>query len=458
MLETKSKLSAVTQNVIIGCIAGLIIGYNLKYIFNTIGASDLLWIMFFILGPLIGYLSGRERVRFEKLKREKELLQKDFEGLQKKLQKSSQKYKLLIEKADDAIFLTSYNGNFLLFNSAVSSLTGYSTGQLRKMSISDLGISKEFSIIPAEYKFNNNSYIYDTVWKKKDGSTIQLNINAKKIPYKNYIVVLHVGRVIKKETETSDKSFTEHIKLIHRQNLDDMLSLFSSFYNQIIQPMNTTTKFIDYLNKNYPDEKDKCDSLFKTWDKSKNIMETMLNKRVRDSNTIPTNWNLNEIIYQELNFLKSTMDTDSFVVEASMDKSLPPVYGIGKNFSLLLGCIFKATVKSLKETTDKFFVSTRSINNINILEIKLSDNNNFEQQLTEIIYPSVKGGDSKRNSNTEIALQVINMYLETLNVEYNIGQENDITVIRIKFPLTEKTEKKDSEEFTKLYDDDDFLL
>jgi len=458
MLETKSKLSAVTQNVIIGCVAGLIIGYNLKYIFNTIGASDLLWIMFFILGPLIGYLSGRERVRFEKLKREKEVLQKDFEGLQKKLQKSSQKYKLLIEKADDAIFLTSYNGKFLIFNSAISFLTGYTSVQLRKMSISDLGISKKFSIIPNDYKFDNDSFRYDTVWKKKDGNTIKLNISAKKIPYKNYTVVLHIGRVMRKETETADKAFTEHLKLIHKQNLDNMLSLFNSFYNHIIQPVNTTVKFIDYLNKNYPDEQDKCDSLLKKWNRSKNIMETILNKRARDSNKTPSNWNLNEIIYQELNFLKSTMDTDSFVVETSLDKSLPPVYGVGNDFSLALGYIFKATVKSLNESNDEFLVSTRSINDKNILEIKLSDNNNFEQQLTELVYPSVKGEDSKNISNREIGLEVINIYFEILNAEYNIGKENDITVIRIRLPIAEKKEKQDFDESTKLFDDNDFIL
>ena len=71
MVNVKSKLSAVTQNVIIGCVAGLIIGYNLKYIFNSIGASDLLWLMFFVIGPLVGFLSGKERQRYEKLRKVK---------------------------------------------------------------------------------------------------------------------------------------------------------------------------------------------------------------------------------------------------------------------------------------------------------------------------------------------------------------------------------------------------
>jgi len=458
MFEAKSKLSAITQNVIIGCLAGLLIGYNLKFIFNSIGASDLLWIMFFILGPLIGYLSGRERHRFEKLKREKEMLEKDFEGLKNKLQKSSQKYRLLIEKADDAIFLTSNDGKFLLYNPATSFFTGYSSGQLRKMSVSDLALNKEFGLIPSEYKFEKDSYRYDTVWKKKNGNTLRLNINAKRIAYKNYIVVLHIGRVIKKETETSDTSFTEHVKLIHKHNLEDMLSLFNSFYNQVIQPMNTTTKFIDYLNKNYPEEKDKCDSLLKKWDKSKNIMETILNKRARDEKKTPSNWNLNEIIYQELNFLKSTMDTDSFVVETSMDKSLPYVHGIGKDFSLALGMIFKATVKSLSESNDEFLVSTRSINDKNILEVKFSDNNNFEQQLAELVYPSVDGNDSKDFSSPEFGLQVIKMYFDMLHAEFNIEKENKKSVIRIRFPIADEGKQKDSEEFTRLYDDDDFLL
>jgi len=458
MLEAKSKLNAVIQNVIIGCVAGLLIGYNLKYIFNTIGASDLLWLMFFVLGPLIGYLSGRERQRYEKLKKEKEYLERDFDELQKRLQKSSEKYKILVEKINDTIFLISDKGKLLLFNSATPFLTGYSSSQLRKMNMSDLSFSNEYIITPDQYKLVNDIYQYKTVWKKKNNKPLILDIIVKKISYKNYKLWLHVGRVVKKENEIANTYLAEHLKLIHKYNLNDIESFFSSFYNRLIQPVNTTIKLLDYFNKNYPDEEDKCDSLLKKWDQSKNLLETILRKKARDETTTPSEWNLNEIIYQELNFLKTSMDTGTFVVETSLDKTIPPILGIGKNFSLAMGIIFKATVRSLKESSDEFLVSTHSINDKNIIEIKLSDNNNFKQQLAELIYPSVKEENSQDFSNIEIGLQVVQMYFDILNAEYDVGKEDNKTIIRMRFPIVNSRGKEDSEEFPKLYSDDDFLL
>ena len=71
MKKKNSKLGAVTQNVILGSITGIMVGYNLRMIFSRIGTTDLIWIMFFLMGPVLGYLSGKERQRLEKLKNEK---------------------------------------------------------------------------------------------------------------------------------------------------------------------------------------------------------------------------------------------------------------------------------------------------------------------------------------------------------------------------------------------------
>ncbi|MFO7890112.1 MAG: PAS domain S-box protein [bacterium] len=458
MLKAKSKLSTVTQNVLIGCIAGLLIGFNLRYFFNSIGSSDLLWIIFFILGPLIGYLSGKERQRYEKLKKVKENLEKDIGGLQQKLQQSSEKYRLLVEKINDAIFLTASNGKFLLFNPATSFLSGYSSSQLKKMRISDLGFSKEDQKKPDQYLFENGTYQYDTVWKKKDGKPLSLNIIAKRILYKNYQLILHVAREVKKGSETSTKQLAAHLTLIHTRHLGEISSFFSTFYNRIIKSVNTTIKLLDYFNKNYSEEKDKCDKLLKQWEQSKSLLDTILKKRARDATKDPSEWNLNEIISQELNFLKTSMDTGTFVAEMSLDKTIPPVFGIGENYSMALGFIFKATIQSLKDNNDEFLVSTYSINNENIIEIKFSHTNNFNEKLAELIYPSIKKEDSGGCANLDIGLHVIQIYFNSLNANYNVEKEDNKTIIRIKFPEVEITGKVDTQEFSELYGDDDFLL
>lgn len=458
MLQAKSKLNTVTQNVIIGCITGLLIGFNLKYVINSIGASDFLWIIFFILGPVIGYLSGKERQRYERLKKIKEDLEKNVGGLQQKLQKSSERYKLLVEKINDAVFLTTAKGKILLFNPATCYLTGYSISQIKKMKISDLSFNKEFTKIPGQYLFENGMYKYDTKWKKKDGSSLSINIVAKKIIYKKFQLILHVARQIENGSEVSNIQLAEHIKLIHTQNLDDISSFFSSFYNKIIQSVNSTVKLLEYFNENYSQEKDKCKGLLKQWEQSKRLLDTILKKRARDATTTPSKWDLNDIVFQELNFLKTSMDTGSFVVETSLDKTIPHVFGIGKNYSMALGFILKATVKSLHENSDEFLVSTYSINNENIIEVKFAYHKDFNKQLAELIYPSLKGESSEDMEKLDIGRQVIQMYCNLLHATYNVKTEDKKIIIRIKFPEVEVTTRQDTEEFSKLYDEDDFIL
>ena len=456
MVKVKSKLSAVTQNVIIGCVSGLIIGYNLKYIFNSIGASDLLWLMFFLIGPLVGFLSGKERQRYEKLKKVKVNLEKNIITLQNRLQQSSEKYKLLIEQINDAVFLTTSKGKFVFFNSVTSHLTGYAYSKLKTMNIGDLSYSPENIITPDQYDWENDNYRYVTIWKRKNEKPLSLDIIVKRISYKNYTLLLHAGRMLKNGKSTSH--IDEHLKLIHKNNMNDMSALISSFYNRLVRPVNNMAKALEYMSKNYSDETDKCNSLLNEWDKTENSFKTIFKKRERDALITPSEWDLNEIIYEELNFLKISQGTGVFRVEISLDNTLPPVYGIGKNFSLAIGLLLKASVMSLKDPGNEFLVSTRAINKKNLIEIKLPDIYDFNRQLAELVYPSVEKGDKNEFSNIEIGLRIAQMYFDVLDAEYDIGDEGKTTIIRMRLPIEDAKGRTKAKPSATLYDDDDFLL
>ena len=116
MKEKIQQLNAVTQNLILGTVTGVIVGYNLKIFFQHTGKPDLIWLLFLFLGPFLGYFSGRERQRVEKLKKEKMTLEENLSAVENALNKSKKKYRLLVERASDAIFLTSAEGRFILFN------------------------------------------------------------------------------------------------------------------------------------------------------------------------------------------------------------------------------------------------------------------------------------------------------------------------------------------------------
>ena len=116
-----NRLNFIAQNVILGSITGILVGLNLRVLFSRAGARDISWLIFFLIGPLIGFLSGKERERYQKLKEEKCNLQQDLEEISSALKKSKEKYSLLVESASDAIFLTTMDGRFLVANEATAS-------------------------------------------------------------------------------------------------------------------------------------------------------------------------------------------------------------------------------------------------------------------------------------------------------------------------------------------------
>jgi hypothetical protein len=56
----------VLQNTLMGFVLGIMVGINLKAIYERIHGPSFVWISFFVFGTLVGFLSGLERNRMEK--------------------------------------------------------------------------------------------------------------------------------------------------------------------------------------------------------------------------------------------------------------------------------------------------------------------------------------------------------------------------------------------------------
>ena len=114
----RMKVNPVLQNLVVGSLFGVVIAIGLRYLYTRASVPDWAWILFFIIGPVIGYLSGIERKRYERLRMEKIQLSSNLGKFQEMLKKSSNKYNLIMENLSDAIYLTTEDGRFLLYNQA----------------------------------------------------------------------------------------------------------------------------------------------------------------------------------------------------------------------------------------------------------------------------------------------------------------------------------------------------
>jgi uncharacterized integral membrane protein len=72
-LDWNPITSPVIQNTILGFVVGIMVGINLKVLYARIQGPTIVWVLFFVFGITIGFLSGIERKRSENRRRNRKL-------------------------------------------------------------------------------------------------------------------------------------------------------------------------------------------------------------------------------------------------------------------------------------------------------------------------------------------------------------------------------------------------
>jgi len=445
MKKRTHRLSVITQNVIIGAITGIMVGYNLRIFFLRIGGEDLIWILIFALGPVIGFLSGKERKRIEKLKKEKTTLEENLSKIQVALERSAKKYRLLVERASDAIFLTTAEGEFLLFNEATCLLSGYEKGELKKMNLSQLQFEKNEKSQDKKAWLDNGICRYQERWKNKNGGSVVLEINAKWIQFSGHRLILHVGRDILRRIEGDREEVARDIRRFQEDKLVERERVHRAVYGQILNPLTNTTRLMKYLMREYPKEEGNLSEVLSQWGKARKVLQELSSKNTRILTSSVSRWNLNEILEQEIHYLKTSEGSKNLVVQTSFAPNLPSIYGFGRDFTLAFGTVLKAAWESLKSSDQgELFVSTRTMVDHIMVEIRIPSVVPFEDHLCRAIDPFFKGSDSEDTKMMEMGLLVCQILFDSFGAKLDVGTQNKKgTIIRIRVTVPqEKTEVK----------------
>ncbi len=441
MKITGNSLSPLVQNVILGSVTGVVVGFVIRVYYQYVSGTDIVWILFFVVGPLIGFLSGRERERFEKLKKEKQSLQENLDKIQIAFKRSTNKYRALIESASDAIFLTTKDGRFVLFNEATCLLSGYKREELKKMTLSQLQIESDDSVKHRKAWLDNGICRYEDKWATKGGGEIFLEINVKWMQIGGYELILHIGRDILRRKETDEAGKSDEIKSFQTDKIIGLARINQINQDYVYKPvqkiMDNVQKIINDLE--LQEQKEKFVDSLSEWDKTRRFIKEFGAKSERDLNETPSQWNLNEIIIQEFHYLEKTMDTTGFVVQTSFSNKLPPVWGFGRDFSLVFNTIFQSVIESLKSSLKKeIIVTTNCYNEKNVVEIKFPSSDNLELNLMKVVDPLFKRGAWMIKKQKVMGKQIYEEFVKTVGGELEIAIKNEKeTVVKIRIPATQ---------------------
>ena len=105
--------------------------------------------------------------------------------VQHRLQESEERLRMTLKYAADAVFICERDGRFEFVNDNMSALLGYSSAELVQMTA--------FDLVPADWRaiyrqgseqilVDNQNYLFEIRWLKKDGSKIPMELSAVLLP------------------------------------------------------------------------------------------------------------------------------------------------------------------------------------------------------------------------------------------------------------------------------------
>jgi len=128
----------VLENSLVGTCMGLLVGLAIRGFFPRLNEINLDWVIFILIGLLIGIASGFERDRKQVLMRRKAQLEAEIRQSRVSLLTTEERYKNLFNYANDIILILESDGRFAELNPKFEEIFGYSANEWLGRSFYDL--------------------------------------------------------------------------------------------------------------------------------------------------------------------------------------------------------------------------------------------------------------------------------------------------------------------------------
>jgi PAS domain S-box-containing protein len=135
------------------------------------------------------------------------------------------RYKELLENVDDAVYIIDQDAKILDANTAAYSQLGYPPAAFFKLELADILSEEANAKIIAQLNETaqntaSSELSLETVHRKKDDSTIPVEIHSRVITYRSKKVILNVARDISRRIEAEKEKKQLEAQLIHAQKME----------------------------------------------------------------------------------------------------------------------------------------------------------------------------------------------------------------------------------------------
>jgi len=364
---------------------------------------------------------------------------------EKTLKDSEQRYRFLVENANDAI-LINQGGRFVFFNRLFCEMLGYTPDELSQIEYMDVFSARGTELLHEREKLRNRGFNvsprYETTFVRKDGTIIDVEVNVSIVDYLGAPASLAIARDVS-ERKRLEREFQEmKVQYLKKQRLSSLEAMSDDMVHDIKNTLSIISGRAQMLSSRLPDLKEPA-IIIRYAKQIEKMVSAFLKKIQMEKDLSRRSLDLNELIKTEITFFESNSYFKNEITKRfQLEKNIPPISGAYVDFSHGIMNIVQFSALSMQDSPQKILtIRTSSVPEGVRIEIS-STGKEIPAEIASNLFSPI--GISRLRSNQEeqenLPIPAVNLYhsyllLQPYGVIFDVESKPDVgTTFRLTIP------------------------